>query len=257
MMDANQEKEAALKLRSAPIVEAILDIDCDMRADFDFAEAAHVACDSYKKSYPTQQARHFTEHQIKQEGATDPQVSTRGGIDAFQFFSGDKKQLVQLRHQGFSFNRLAPYTSLDDYLDEMGRTWAIFAESVRPQTVRAIRLRYINRIMLPLLDGKLDLDHYLQLGPRTPEGSRLSLSNFMSRNSVIDAETGHQATIMLASQQPEAGELPVILDIMSTDEAPPESLEWSDILPRVHSLRGLKNYLFEGTLSEACMELFQ
>ncbi|MDN5753532.1 MAG: TIGR04255 family protein [Nitrosospira sp.] len=256
MMDTNQEV-TALKFRNAPIVETILDIDCDMRPDFDFEEAVNSAGDSFKQSYPVQRARHFTEHEIKQDGATDPQVSIRSGIVAFQFFSDDEKQLVQLRRQGFSFNRLAPYISLDDYIEEMGTAWAIFTGIVQPLAVRAIRLRYINRIMLPLKGGGLELDHYLRLGPRTPEGNRLSLSNFMSRNSVIDSETGHQAAIVLASQQSEAGNLPVILDIMTIDESPPDSFEWSDVESRVQSLRGLKNYLFGSTLTDACMELFQ
>jgi uncharacterized protein (TIGR04255 family) len=257
MIKTNQEDEAPVKLRKAPIVEAILDIDCDMRPDFDFEGAVNSAADSFKHSYPVQRARHFAEHQIKQDGTTDPQVSIRGGIDASQFFAEDEKQLVQLRRQGFSFNRLTPYTSLDDYLKEMERTWAIYADVVRPLTIRAIRLRYINRIMLPLEDSGLELDHYLRFGPRTPAGSRLTLSNFMNRNSVIDHETGHQATVMLASEQPEANKLPMIFDITTTCASSPDSLEWREVEPILQSLRELKNYLFEGTLTNHCLELFQ
>lgn len=257
MIKTNQEDEAPLKLRNAPIVEAILDIDCDMRPDFDFERAVNRAAESFKPSYPVQRARHFTEHQIKQDGPTDPQFSIRSGIDASQFFAKDEKQLVQLRRQGFSFNRLAPYTSLDDYMREMERTWAIYADVVRPLTIRAIRLRYINRIMLPLGDGGLELDHYLRLGPRTPAGGRLTLSNFMNRNSVIDHETGHQATVMLASEAATADKLPMIFDITTTYASSPDSLEWCDIEPIVQSLRELKNYLFKGTLTNDCMELFQ
>jgi len=257
MIQRNQEDEAPLELPNAPIVEAILDVDCDMRPDFDFEGAVNSAADSFKPSYPVRRARHFTEHEIKQDGTTEPQVSVKGGIDAAQFFTEDEKQLVQLRRQGFSFNRLAPYTSLDDYLREMERTWTIYADVVQPLTIRAIRLRYINRIMLPLEDGQLNLDHYLQLGPRTPAGSRLALSNFMNRNSVIDHETGHQATVMLASEQPEADKLPLIFDITTTCASLPDSLEWRDIEPILQSLRELKNYLFEGTLTDECLELFQ
>jgi len=72
------------------------------------------------------------EHEVKREDNDDPQVSIRGGVDAFQFLSEDKKQLVQLRRGGFSFNRLIPYISLDDYLGEVSRTWALFVDVVRP-----------------------------------------------------------------------------------------------------------------------------
>ena len=47
-------------------------------------------------------------------------------IQSLQFLHEDEKQLVQVMAQGFSFNRLAPYTSLDDYLPVIQRTWELF-----------------------------------------------------------------------------------------------------------------------------------
>ena len=73
-------------------------------------------------------------------------MSVRRGIQALQFLHADEKQLVQVRAQGFSFNRLAPYTSLDDYLPEIERTWHLFVGLASPVQIRVVQLRYINRI---------------------------------------------------------------------------------------------------------------
>ena len=42
---------------------------------------------------------------------------------------------------------------LDEYLPEIERTWRFFVELASPVQVRRIRLRYINRILLPLASG--------------------------------------------------------------------------------------------------------
>ena len=83
-----------------------------------------------------------------------PALSIKHGVQALQFLQDDERQLVQVRVQGFSFNRLAPYTSLDDYLPEIKRTWGLYVDLVKPVQVRQIRVRYINRILLPMTERR-------------------------------------------------------------------------------------------------------
>lgn len=257
MMAAKRTVERGLKLVNAPIVEAVLDVDCDMRSDFDLSMVEAGARDAYCSLYPKLQIRRFQEHLIQQDTNANPRYSTRDGLEAFMFLDETQKQIVQVRNQGFSFNRLAPYARLDDYLEEMERTWSLFVPIVQPLRVRAVKLRYINRMSLPLVGDKVDLDEYLKLGPRVPEDDKLSLVNFMSRNVAVDAETGHQVTIVLTSQPVDHGMLPVIFDITVADVTPDDSLAWGHIQSKVQSLRDLKNYVFERTLTERCLELFQ
>lgn len=85
-------------------------------------------------------------------------------IQALQFLQDDEKQLVQVRAQGFSFNRLASYTTLDDYLAEIQSVWELFTGLASPVQIRTIRLRYINRILLPLTNGSVELEDYFEIG---------------------------------------------------------------------------------------------
>lgn len=249
--------EPSLKLQNAPIVEAVLDIDCDMPPKFDLAalEAASLAC--YREKYPKLRPQFIQELQIESKADAPPQLTNRHAIQAFQFRQDDEKQLVQVRVQGFSFNRLAPYKSLDDYLPEIERTWRQFVELASPAQVRLIRLRYINRILLPLVSNRVDLDRYLQLAPRLPNEDKLTFVGFLNQHAAVEVATGNRINIVLSTQVVENGMLPIIFDncVMSAGPAAPE--EWPSILARIQSLRNLKNEIFKDTLTKECLKLFQ
>src|SRR5215207_6007873 len=153
------------RLKNAPIIEAVVDIDCDMPVAFSLKALEAKARELLKEQYPKFRMQLLEQHQIEQKGDEPPKHSTRRGIQALQFLHDDEKQLVQIRAGGFSFNRLSPYTSLDDYLPEIERTWAMFVQLTSPIEIRVVRLRYINRILLPFAEGKVQLEDYVKMSP--------------------------------------------------------------------------------------------
>src|SRR4030067_1850188 len=175
--------DTPLKLNVAPIVEAVLDIDCDMPLTLDLAAWETSVRDAFRGSYPTFRIQQLQEHQFEVQAEGTPKMTTRQGIQAFQLLQEDEKQLVQIRQQGFLFNRRAPYSSLDDYLPAIEHAWRMFVELVAPVQIRVVRLRYINRILLPTTDGDLELDEYLKLGPRLPNEAKLALVGFLNQHS--------------------------------------------------------------------------
>jgi hypothetical protein len=44
------------------------------------------------------------------------------------------------------------------------------------------------------------LKDYLNIGPYLPEGLNLSLTGFLNQRSAVEAETGNQVNVVLASQ---------------------------------------------------------
>src|SRR6266851_3993285 len=201
-----------LKLASPPIVEAVVDIDCDMPPGLDIKALESTARDAFQAQYPKFRTQLIHEHQFKQEIGAPPEMSVRSGVQALRFFQEDEKQLVQVRTQGFSFNRLAPYSSLDDYLPEIERTWRLYVDLASPVQIRVIRLRYINRILLPMTANKVDLDEYLKIGPRSPDAVELVLTGFLSQQAGIEKDTEHHVNLVLAVQAAENEKLPIILD---------------------------------------------
>lgn len=249
--------QTKLQLVNAPIVEAVLDIDCDLPPAFDLPRAEPLARELFSATYPKVRQVLMQEHTIQTKAGEAPTMSVRHGIQSLQLLKEDEKQLVQVRRQGFSFNRLAPYTSLDDYLPEIERTWRLFVQIASPTQIRCVRLRYINRILLPISGDSLNLDQYLKVGPHLPDESRLTFKGFLNQHTALDSATGNQVIIILATQPVDQGKLPLIFDINTMHEGSAEADNWAWLLEVITALRVLKNSVFQNTLTQRCLSLFQ
>lgn len=246
-----------LNIESPPIVEAVLDIECDMPPTLALDKLEASARDAFRGQYPKFRTQVIQALQVEAGTNREPSVTTRQGIHALHFLHEDEKQLVQVRPQGFSFNRLAPYMGLDGYLPEMERTWRLFVGVAAPVQIRLVRMRYINRILLPMTGGRVDLDRYLKLGPRLPDEDRLTLVGFLNQHSAMEVGTGHLVNVILTAQAQENDKLPVILDIEAIHVGNAEPDDWTWIQSKIESLRRLKNHVFANSLTDQCLALFQ
>ncbi len=246
-------------LARPPIIEMVLDVDCNFRPGQRFNDLEQVAGEKYRSSYPKSRKHILQEVQFLKENvaAAEPAVRTQQRIQAFQFLNQDENQLVQVREQGYSFNKLSPYTTLDDYFGEIEETWATYCLIADPLQIRAVRLRYINRILLPLADGKCDLDRYLQDTPKLPADGRLALAGFVVQRAAVEVETDHKVNIVLTAQAPLPDKLPIILDICVTDQQAIDTTDWTCIRQKVHGIREECNWIFKGSVTEQCLNLFQ
>jgi uncharacterized protein (TIGR04255 family) len=120
-----------------------------------------------------------------------------------------------------------------------------------------VQLRYINRILLPMAGGKVELNDYLKKGLQLPDDERLGFLSFLNQHTAFEHGTDNRINIVLASQPVEGEKLPIILDIAAAKMKPIEPTDWSEILKTVQSLRDLKNRVFRNTLTETCLNLFQ
>jgi uncharacterized protein (TIGR04255 family) len=245
------------QLPRAPIVEAVIDIDCDYVPGTLVTTFEKSAREAFKDAYPKFRAQLIQEHKIDNLSQGDPKHSVQQRIQSLLFPTDDEKQLIQIRAQGFSFNRLAPYASLDEYLPEIERTWKLFVEITKPVQVRKVGTRYINRIMLPMQEGRLELADYLKVCPQLPDEEKLTFVGFLNHHSALEAGTNNQVNILLTSQQAEGGYLPLIFDIEAFHMGASSPGDWSQIQSQIASLRSLKNRVFQNTLTDKCLNLFQ
>lgn len=245
------------KLKRPPIVEAVVDIDCDLPPNVTIETLEQPARSHFQKEYPVVQTRQILEHKVEAKGNEPPKTSMRRGVEGYLFKTEDGRQLVQVRTQGFSFNRLAPYSTLDDYLPEIERTWKLFVGFAAPVQIRAIRLRCINRIPLPSIEEKVELRDFLKVEVGFPEESGLQLVRFLNRYAALDPETSNWVEAILTCSQPEGETLPIILDITATNSKRVQPDDWPQILGELQVLRNLKNRVFFNTLKETCLQLFR
>lgn len=258
-MPASIKKTSAapLKLAHPPIIEAVVDIRCDMPPAFDLAALEAPAHDLFRAQYPTLRKQLIEKHSFVKHGDAPPTISATQGLLAFQFHTEDGQQLVQVRAEGFSFNRLVPYTNFDDYLPEIERAWSLFVRLAAPVQVREVRLRYINRLPLPAVEGRLEFNDFLKTGPRLPDEKKLHFIGFFNQHAAVDVETGNQVTIILTMQPPEKDVVPLIFDIDAVARGNTEPNDWPWILSKLVSLRSLKNEVFANTLTDKCLNLFR
>ncbi|MDR2689782.1 MAG: TIGR04255 family protein [Azoarcus sp.] len=247
-----------LGLKSPPIVEAVLDIECDFAPGQSVVGLKEAATAKFSARYP--KLHTLFAQQLTLELGADKRIENDAQVPsvvAFQFLQDDEKQLIQLREKGYAFNRLAPYSSLDDYLPEIRRTWDIYRDLATPILIRVVRLRYINRLDLPFASHKLDLDSYFTAGPRIPDEDRLALWGFLNQHQLVEEETGHHITTVLAAGKAEGDKLPVIFDNTVAAEIDADPIDWQTLEATIQSLRNLKNRVFADTLTEKCLSLFQ
>ncbi|MGB5103048.1 MAG: TIGR04255 family protein [Steroidobacteraceae bacterium] len=247
-----------VRLNHPPIIEAVVDIDCDLPPDIQWERLESQVRDSYRDTYPKFRKRFSQLHEIRTaEDATIAETSMKQTLEAFQLIKDDGNQLVQVRRQGFSFNKLAPYPGLDTLLPEIRRTWEVFCSITSPRMIRRLQLRYINRIHIPFQDGGVDLNEYLRCGPRLPDEDGMALLGFLNQYSAVEKASGLQMQTVLTAQSAEGDRLSLILDNAAFDDKPLETCDWPAISTRIAALRALKNRVFQNTLQPKCLDLFQ
>lgn len=246
-----------LTLRNPPIVEAVIDINCDLPPNFDLGAVQEQAHEALRSQYP--EVRKGYRHEARVEIATErpANLSMLPSLQSLQFRQADGCQVVQFRTQGYSFNRLAPYTRLTDYLPEIQRTWIIMADTCHPVFIRNLRLRYINRFLLPSGKNTSDLPDYLRLSSQLPASSRLVTQESLQHLRLQDEESDSDGVIVLKIQPVEEDRLPIILDIAVGGPMNVTPPAWETIISRMAQLRELKNRLFSLTLQESCLQLFR
>ncbi len=235
-------------------MEAVLEIECDMPQKFDVQSVEERARVVFVDRYPTPRKQMHSTFQVS---GPEPQASMSRGVQALQFLQLDEKQLVQVRAEGFAFNRLAPYSTMDDYLGEIRRTFSAFVDLTSPLQLRRIKLRYINRLPLPAVNGRVEVEEYLNVGKPFPGADdALQYGNFFNRYMAVDAPTGTLVNVIMASQALAGDFLPVVLDIETQADQAGEPKDWALVAARIQDLRSLAKRVFTRTISARCLQLF-
>ncbi len=244
------------KLTRPPIVEAVIDFDCDLPEGWRLQDVAPAAHGIYAQQYPKARTRFRQRQTLSFSSTSAPEITEDHDLVAYMFLSEDEGKIVQVRSDGLSFNKMAPYGGFDDYVPEIQWAWDQFLRLAKPLLVRNVHLRYINRILLPQGDSRQSLEGYLELGPRLPDEYEFELGGFLAQYAALERGTDNRVTVSLATQAPEGNTLPVVLDIEAAHPGEIEPNDWDTLLNTLRSLRAAKNRAFAGALKKEALELF-
>jgi len=238
-------------LSSAPITEAIFDIRVKAHPDFQVSDFTNLKAD-LQDVFPKVEERRGGQVTFRFEppGSETPQPPDIQdlGLQGFFFKSEDEKLIAQFRVDGFTLNKLKPYSSWDELEPLVRNLWAKYISIARPVAVTRCALRYINHIIIN--QTQFDLDEYLRGAPQIPAELPQALNDFLSRVTIVDENNQVAARItQVFEPRPSVASTPIILDIdafKNVDMSPNDSALW-DIFS---TLRAFKNKIFFSFLTE-------
>ncbi len=241
-------------LTNAPITEAIIDLRVKLPSTFvntEFLKAAKELSNSYPKNEPRRMVKHT--FGMDKGGKPFIQPPKDEGIQGYFFKSEDEKNIAQFRLDGFTFNRLHPYTEWQSVITEAKRLWGIYNSIAAPEIVKRIAVRYINKIEIKL--PIKDFDEYLAAPPNIPPSLPQELSQFLSRMVIHD---GDKTINLIQAMEPstDVAKITVILDIdvFKTNES---GFDIVNIWSHFQELHDLKNKVFFESITEKVAEMYQ
>jgi len=244
------------KLTHPPAVEAILDVQGAFPNGVQI-EALAALHESFQKNYPKRTEEKIFQLGFDFQAGQELRATAQDhGLRGYRFHSPDEKEIVQCRKDGFTFNRLKPYTAWEDVYPRAVEAWGVFRKAFPDMVISRVSLRYINQIFLPCIDGLVELDDYLAIQLPGPKNLDLTRAAFMGQSIFGDAVSGLAANYVV-TQQPasDANKVCILLDIDVFYAGP----ELSETNPPAlwEKMRYLKNKLFFGSLNEKGIALFQ
>ncbi len=239
-------------LSNAPITEALVDIRVKLPPDADVKKIDPIY-ELIKDRYPKKQEQRMSEIKIElKPGEELAKQLTK--INGFRYLSSDEKEIVQVRMDGFTFNRLFPYTKWEDLRQEAHRLWSIYREITCPDLVTRVALRFINNLKIPM--PIKDFDEYLVCPPRVPEKLPQGVSSFLTRVVIHEPSLEASAIITHALESVVGEVLPIILDI-DVFKFRPEGMDEGDIWTTLENLRIFKNRIFFASITKKLEEMFK
>ncbi len=245
-----------LPFPNAPITEALIDLRVETSSPTSMETLASFH-NRIKDRFPKKQERYSWKSEFKVKKDIPPEiVAPAGGPDGYFFKAPDERKLVQARIDGFTFNKLKPYEKWETFRNEAIELWDKYIQTVNPDFVTRLALRYINKIEIPLPMG--DFKEYLLTVPEIAKGVPQAISTYFMRleipNPAIEAYSVITQTYKPVKE--EAKTLPFIFDI---DVFRVAKLKPNDrkIWKIMDELRDFKNSIFLNSITEKTMELFK
>lgn len=238
-----------IPLRNPPIQEALVDLRVQVSdgTTFDSLDRASTAL---AQEYPERKERRegIIQVQFQRQSVAERVIQQDKPMGVVRA-SPDGKRLVQFRLDGFTFNRLRPYTTWAEMRDEAKKAWVIYQKACGPRVVRAA-LRYIN--VLEVKVRPENLSDWLTAPPKVPGGVESSLSDFLTRVSFADSRRNARAIVSQAYVPGEGGaKITIDIDVFREGTLVGEKEVWDSL----EELRELKNELFFGSLGRKALEL--
>jgi uncharacterized protein (TIGR04255 family) len=213
----NDDHEASRRVvperryRKPPVIEALCEI---YFAGSSWDETVPGAFyERVKGDFPQKRQRTIQEAQITL-GPEQAAAGVRQLPPWMQFVSDEKHRMIQLAQDLLVVNQLAPYPHFEDWEPDVYRALRIYRELAQPKNVARLGLRYINRVLIP--EKQIRMEDYFTIYPNLPQRLGDMHGSFLVRVEVPQSDQGHTVVITFGTAPPppaqEAGQV-FLLDL--------------------------------------------
>ena len=247
--------QAYPNLPNAPITEAIIDIGVNLPEGSTVERLRSMKAD-LQSDYPLFQNINVSQHEFK---FSNEGLVTQGEghkLIGYKFQSMERNEVVQAKLNGFTFNKLKPYSSWDEIFPIAMELWAQYINCISPESVTRVATRFINQFKIQRLPYN-NLDEYLVSPPAIPESVPENVIDYFSRVVSFDAESGAGVTVTQSiGKCDEPDFLSIIFDIdtyMNVGLHPNDEA----IDAKLNTLHEVKNRIFFNNFTETTIRRFQ
>ncbi|MDF5711427.1 MAG: TIGR04255 family protein [Nostoc sp. S4] len=234
----------------APITEALIDIEVQLPQEVKLDILVQVYSSIQTEYRKTEEMLVFQGQMIA--GASVGATASQSLI-GYRVFSDDQKQILQVRLDGFTFSRLAPYDCWETFRDEAKRLWSIYRSLTHPEAITRLAVRYINRLDIPLPVG--DLKNYLRTFPEVSSDLPQGISGYFMQLQIPQEKLAAMLVLNQALVPPPTPDFISILldlDLFLEQDIPKDEIELWEIVEQMHEQ---KNKAFEACITEHTREL--
>ncbi len=164
------------RYRKPPVIEALCEIYFAGSSWDDTVPGAFY--ERVKSDYPQKLQRTIQEAQIT-FGVGQAAAGVRQLPSWMQFISDEKHRMVQVAQDLLVVNQLAPYPHFEEWEPSIYDTLRVYGELARPQQISRIGVRYINRVVIP--NSQVRLEDFFTIYPSLPQNLGDAHGPFMVR----------------------------------------------------------------------------
>lgn len=193
-------------------------------------------------------------HIEKNENIDDYKVNTNEEMIGFRFTSEDGIRVFHASLNGFTYNRLKPYISWENFRDEAKMLWGIYRNICDPLLVSRIGLRFVNRFEFP--DQTINLREYLLTSPEVGSGLEQTLSQFFMQLHLPQTDLRCMLVINQSSEglnNQNTANIILDLDLFTEEQFKEDQEIWSYL----ELLRERKNLAFEASITDLTRRLIR
>jgi uncharacterized protein (TIGR04255 family) len=240
------------KLAKPPLIESVCELRVDPNLPWDLTIPGRLF-EKLKSVFPEKRQTLGLELKLGPQGiAEEPDYRQ---IDNLQFLSQDGKNVVQIREHLLSVSRLAPYEAWEKYKPSVLDVFEQFGTIAGDATIARAGLKYVNRIVIPRADFKLEeyFDIYPYLGPKLPQSHGPFLVGVIFPfDGVVDSLRAE-----ITSANPEGPDQYNILFSLDYFTTTSQRVTFHKVGEWLETAHDRIEDTFHATLTEAAMKLFE